>query len=274
MRETPAAPRAVTSGASDPSDTESGGSPTDKANLEGIAATLAAETPDVQAHAVDAARAESQAQSGKDVNGESFNPAIHAAGADGAGRLNAKGAWERKRGRKAGGSNAPAQGSPPGAARPSRVGSGEPPPPSKEQIQRASGVGAANLFFVACIVIGGEEWQPQIDAKTGLNEKAMLESVFADYFVATGKSDLPPGWALAAGIGMYAARRFTMPKTLNRITRVKMWVGGKIYAWRMRKRKSTVQPYQKIDGDADPRDRATWAGAGGGNAHEVREPGG
>ena len=228
------------------------------AEVTAIAATLAAEMPEVQPHAVAAARAETLSQNGRDVNGEAFNPSLHVAGPEGKGKLNGKGAWEKKRGRKASATPGAASVSSTG----SRVGTGEPPPPSKEQIQRASGAGAANLFFVACMVIGGEEWQPQIDPRTGLNEKVMMESVFGDYFVATGKSDLPPGWALAAGIGMYAAKRFTMPKTLNRVQRVKMWIGGKIYAWRMRKRKSTVQPYQAMDGERDPRDRATWAGSG------------
>ncbi len=236
---------------------------TASADVSTIAATLAAEMPEVQPHAVEAARQESQSQIGLDVNGDKFDSAIHVAGPDGNGKKNAKGAWERKRGRKAG--TASTSQAAPNAPK-SRVGSGEPPPPSKEQLARISGAGAANLFFVACMVIGGEEWQPQIDPKTGLNEKVMMESVFGDYFVATGKQDLPPGWALVAGIGMYAAKRFTMPKTLNRLQKVKMWIGGKIYAWRMRKRKSTVQPYETIDGERDPRDRRVWTeGASSGN---------
>lgn len=230
------------------------------ADVQGIAATLRSEMPEVQPHAVAAARADAEATAGHDSNGESFNAAIHVTGADGKGKKNAKGAWEKKRGRKAG--SAP-NGTKTATGAGSRVGSPAAPAstgPSKEQLARQSGVGAANLFFVAAIIIGGEEWQPMADAKTGLNEKEMMEGVFGDYFVATGKTDLPPGWALLAGMGMYAAKRFTMPKTQTRFSRVKSWIGGKIGAWKMRKRKSTVQPYERIDGERDPRNKRVWRG--------------
>lgn len=220
------------------------------ADVNAIAATLAQEAPEVQPHAVAQARAESQAQS--DASVKTFDPAVHAAGPDGKGVLNAKGEYQRKRGRKAG-STSQTQ-----SAGASRVGSGV-VTPSKEQAARASGVGAANLFLVACVALGGEEWQPQLDAKTGMNEKAMLEQVFSDYFAATGKTDLPPGWALAAGITFYAVRRFTMPKTQSRLQRIKVWIGVKLHNWKMRKRSSTVQP---IDGERDPRDKRVWGSDG------------
>lgn len=232
------------------------------ADVQGIAATLRSEMPEVQSHAVEAARSEAAASVGKDINGDSFNSATHVTGSDGQGKKNAKGAWEKKRGRKAGSSTAGNS----AQSVQSRVGTGNTAPtaagPTKEQLARQSGVGAANLFFVAGIILGGEEWQPQADPKIGLDEKLMMEGAFGDYFVATGKTDLPPGWALVAAVGMFAARRFTMPKTQSRFTKLKTWVGGKIYAFRMRKRKSTVQPYDKVDGEADPRDRRVWGGAG------------
>lgn len=235
------------------------------ADVNALAATLSAERPDVQPHVISAAKAEAASGNKTDKQGNSFDPAIHVAGPDGKGRINSRGLWEAKRGKKPG---SPGNGKGPAApasTATSRVGTNEPPPPTKEQLARISGAGAANLFLVVAIIVGGDEWKPALDPKIGLDEKAMLEGVFGDYFVATGKTDLPPGWALFAGIGMYAAKRFTMPKTQSRIQRAKSWVAGKILAFRMRKRKSTVQAYEPMDGEKDPRDTRVWSGAGNGD---------
>jgi hypothetical protein len=119
-------------------------------------------------------------------------------------------------------------------------------PSDPDSIARTSGSGAANLLLAFGMMIGGEEWQPRIDTKQGINEKAMLEQAFGDYFVATGKQDLPPGWALVACIGMYIAPRFTMPKTQSRFIRLKNWAVLKYVSWKLRKRGHSDEQIEKI----------------------------
>jgi hypothetical protein len=91
---------------------------------------------------------------------------------------------------------------------------------------RASGTMAANLVLQIGIVAGGEEWHPRRDEQSGLDEKMMLENAFADYFEATGKTDIPPGMALTVAIGAYALPRFTMPKTQSRLGKPALSNGG------------------------------------------------
>lgn len=198
-----------------------------------VAAALILEQPAVQPHAIAQAQADAVSQAGKDVNGDIFNAGVHAANADGSPRLTTGGAFAKKRGRKAGNaSTVPADGSKvviPGAA------STGAPKLTKEQLARRGGTGAANLLLMVGVGLGGDEWQPRKDDKIGLDEKAMLESAFGDYFVANEYADLPPGWALTAAIGMYALPRFGMPKTQTRLQRVKSWIGAKYVQWKARR---------------------------------------
>lgn len=201
-------------------------------SVSSLGATLMSEQPEVQQHAIDQAQAEALAQAGQDSNGEVFNPGVHAANADGSPRKTAAGAFAKKRGRKAG-STSTAQGAPkltiPGGAGITQDQL------TKQQLARKGGAGAANLVMAACIGLGGDEWRPRLDVKIGMDEKAMLEGVFGDYFVATEKTDLPPGWALVAGLAMYALPRFGMPKTQSRLARVKNWFGAKWVQFRARR---------------------------------------
>lgn len=206
-----------------------------------IAATLSEERPEVQRHVVDAAQANAAtdataAAENVDSSGTVFDALKHT------GTKTTKGLWRSKKaGKETTGSKlgAPAQTSP-AATTSSAV--------AKEAQARAGGKGAANLFMAVAVGLGGNEWQPRIlmaeDRKTVLlNEKEMLEGVFADYFVATGKADLPPGWALAAGIGMYSVPRFQMPVTRSRMTRIKEWAQAKYLAFRARK--AGLRPKQR-----------------------------
>jgi hypothetical protein len=93
----------------------------------------------------------------------------------------------------------------------------------------------ANLVIALCVGVGGEDFVPRKDKATGLDEKAMLEAVFGDYFVATGKTDLPPGWALVAGMAMYVVPRFGMQKTQTRVQKVKAWLVVKYVNWKARR---------------------------------------
>lgn len=228
-----------------------------------LGATLLSEEPEVQQHAVEQARAEAESQKDADVNGEGFNPAIHAVNADGSPRKTVGGAWAKKRGNKGG-----------AAAKPTTSAKvnipGQPGQPTqseaKEQLARNGGKGAANLLMAVCVGLMGAEWQPVRDEKIGRDDKAMLESVFGDYFVATGKADLPPGWALAAGLTMYALPRFAMPQTRSRMSRVKDWFGAKYVQWRARRAGMRVTVKTKAQADmvsADLDSRETMRAAAG-----------
>lgn len=198
-------------------------------SLDGIAGDLLSEQPDASPHAIAQAEADAQAQADNptDGNGDTFNPAIHAQNADGSPRKTVGGNWAKKRGNKGKG-GAPALKLPGGAV-------SAPAPDNKEIAARASGVAAANLLIVLGMGIGGDEWQPRVLKEHGIDEKAMLEQAWGDYFVATGTTDIPPGWALVAACGMYALPRFSMPATKSRVKGVGAWFKKKYASWRLRK---------------------------------------
>lgn len=224
------------------------------ADLGAIASDLAGSMPDVQQHAVDMAAQELQARESAqtDKAGVSFDPSVHVVGADGKGVLTVRGTWAQKRGRKAGNAGSVQPVTKPGNS----VLGGPAAPQSPQQAQamqlqhqeaqsRQAGVAAAEMLFMAGRAIGGEEWEPATDAKIGLDERAMMRQAFGDYFVASGKTDIPPGTALAFCIIAYAAPRFAMPKTQSRFQRVK----GAIVTWwtnrKLRKAGYDVQVQQK-----------------------------
>lgn len=201
-------------------------------DLAGVAADLAQTMPEVQEHAVQQARlfAEQAAASPVDKAGAVFEPAIHAVDATGAPVMTAGGAYAKKRGRKsatpgAAQSTMPAAKSPPGTAMPASPGAQT--MMAQQQAARIAGIQAAGLVFAVGTIIGGEEWHPRIDPKIGLDEKSMMESAMGDYFVSQGKTDIPPGVALAFVMLAYAAPRFAMPKTQSRVATVK----AKVVQW-------------------------------------------
>lgn len=215
-------------GPSAPADT---GQPNPTSDLAGIASDLAASMPEVQEHAVSRAQEEANAQANgpTDKSGARFDPAVHQTGPDGKGVIGARGNWLLKRGRKAGTANTAAN-----------VASTLPIPPAvdtkkaeAEHQARIAGAAAAQMLFVAGRVIGGEEWAPRKDEKTGVDEEALIAGAFGDYFKAKDVKDIPPGAALAFVLLMYAGPRFTMPKTQERVKSIKArivqwWVNRKL----------------------------------------------
>lgn len=223
-----------------PSDKEGGGEPSPAgltANIESIANDLSSTMPDVQDHAIEQeilSENEKLAQYShlKDTDGNSFDPSIHKTNKAGEPTLSTKGKLIKKPGRKPGANAANSAGK-----QSSVVGGAQSVTTDKDQQARlqarASGTMAANLVLQIGIVAGGEEWHPRIDEQTGLDEKTMLEGAFADYFEATGKTDIPPGMALTVALGAYALPRFTMPKTQSRLSKLKMglkqwWINRKL----------------------------------------------
>jgi hypothetical protein len=204
-----------------------GGAPSgtgSEADLAGIASDLSATFPEVQEHALNQEKLIEEGRAAKyahlkDSDGNSFDPAIHKTNKEGEPTLSTKGKLIKKPGRKPGQSNTSQESFVAGV-------SDKPTPQtqqeSKNRLQaRASGTMTANLLLQIGIVAGGEEWHPRSDPSIGLDEKKMLEDAFADYFEATGKTDLPPGLALTVAVGAYALPRFTMPKTRSRLGKAK-----------------------------------------------------
>lgn len=194
------------------------------------------DAPEPSEHAVRAFEAEQErteqanTTSNTDSAGVIFNPEIHAVDADGKPKLTKAGRFAKRRGRKPG-ADKPSRESyikrPGGSSVSPKVSPGE---LTEADIQKARqmGVGMANMLFAAGRALGGEEWEPRVDAATGVNERLHVESAFADYFVATGKTDIPPGMALALAIGAYALPRLTAgPKTQSRLKAI----GAKIAGW-------------------------------------------
>jgi hypothetical protein len=190
--------------------------------------------PQVQEHAVNKAQEESNAQANSPVDkaGTRFDPALHETGPDGKGILGVRGNWRAKRGRKTGG---PVSGSVAGSTLGAPTGptAQDVKAAQNEQQSRIAGAAAAQMLFVAGRVIGGEEWAPRKDEKTGVDEEALLTSAFGDYFKAKDVKDIPPGAALAFVLMMYAGPRFTMPQTQQRVKSfkariVQWWVNHKL----------------------------------------------
>lgn len=233
---------------------------TPTATLDAIAGTLISEEPDVQPHAIAQAEAETAANVGKDAKGNLFDKAIHAVNADGSPRKTQGGAYALKRGKK-GANAATGANSSPGVKPANSNGIVVPGTTSamsaKEQSSRAGGAGTANLLLAAAIGLGGDEWQPRKDEKTGLDEKLMLETAFGDYFAAKGFEDLPPGLALLAAVAMYAAPRFAMPKTQTRVQKVRGWLGAKIGRWKAN-RAAKKRGFVETDVERADRDGRDW----------------
>lgn len=198
-----------------------------------IASSLVESMPEVQQHAIDLEAAQTDEKLAqwadlRDSDGNPFDKAIHKTDKDGNPTVSKLGKLIKRPGRKSGASTAETR---------SYIGGVSAEKMSDEQQQkiqcRASGKMAANLLITLGMVAGGDEWQPVRDEKTGLDEKLMLEGAFADYFEATGKTDIPPGMALTVAIGGYALPRFTMPKTQSRMQKMtsgikKWWINRKI----------------------------------------------
>lgn len=136
---------------------------------------------------------------------------------------------------------------------------------------RGAGIAAANSIFLIGTALGGEEWTPRNEP---LNEKAMMEQAWGDYFIAKGVTDFPPGVALLMCLTMYAAPRFTMPKTQQRARGLKAWVALRIAKRKLKKelkKRGIVAQVEIVDGalflDGEP-----YRGAQSNHRHErVRE---
>lgn len=229
------------------------------ATVSDIADMLASERPAVQQHVVDNARQEATetaaaAAENKDAAGTIFDATKHT------GTKTTTGVWRAKK-QKTGTVTASGSKLGTGTQSTASVVGASSASASKEAQARAGGKGAANLLLALSVGLGGPEWQPRRivaeDKKTLLlDEKDMLESAFGDYFVATGKADLPPGWALTAACAMYALPRTQMPATQSRLQRAKAWLGSKVLAFRAKRAGLRIpRKNEKHEGDIDGQPR-------------------
>lgn len=254
----PEAPPATVSEQSDPP-------PSATTSVAGIAATLISEAPEPQPNAISQANDEraEKAAADRDSEGTAYDATIHT------GAKTAGGAWRKKSGRKpsipgssANGAAGANQSSRPKLNLPGSAGASSGTVDAKVVNARAGGTTAANLLIMLSVGIGGNEWLPRQPPVIPYDEKAALESAFADYFEAKGWEDLPPGWALVAGLGMYALPRFTMPVTQKRASGFRNWIAGKYITWKANRAKKKMarkfgpEPTTDIErADADSRRR-------------------
>jgi len=73
---------------------------------------------------------------------------------------------------------------------------------------------ATSIFIKTGVGLFGEEWLPK--KERGIDEQAELVDLWDEYLKAKGLEDLPPGVALALGLGGYAAMRLHLPQTRSR----------------------------------------------------------
>jgi hypothetical protein len=229
-------------------------------SVNDVVGTLISEEPTPNPAAVEQMRAQVSAEADATVKPSGFDSGIHATNADGSPKLNGDGSFAKKRGRKPGGAASAAPGQKKKLHIPGGAGVEMPPQMSQEMIARRGGANAASLLVMLGMGIGGEEWAPRKDDKIGMDEKAMLDCAFGDYFVANNMGDIPPGWALVAAVGMYSLPRFTMPKTRTRLQKVKGWFAAKYVQWKARRaglrvKVSTESEAELVDGEL--RHRAT-----------------
>lgn len=143
----------------------------------------------------------------RDAKGNRFDPAIHAD----PNRRNRDGSFSKKRGRKAGSTGG---------------GSGS----SRKAVDssREAGKAAAHATFMLGVVIGGEEWQPVIDEKNGLNEPLTMEQAWTAWFDEQGITEFPAWVQLVIVMTAYSAPRMFMPKTKSRLKKAVRFFAKKV----------------------------------------------
>lgn len=260
--------------------------------------TEAAEMPEVQEHAVEAARSKIQQQGAepgnptsqvpppgggagrRDSAGTVFDPAIHETDkATGEPRCTQAGVFRKKRG----GGGVPggaATGGKPNASRLQTPPAPDPAAAAREQEQakntaqiKACAQACATLTFMAGTIIGGSEFQPIIDEKAGLNEPQEMVMAWEGLCEYYGMTNIHP--AIAVGIAMmaYTGRRWHKPvfvaKRATWWAKVKGW-----WTYRREMKKAAAEAAKKYKDSgvnkptpaAPPMDASHGAAVGAGTA--------
>lgn len=224
--------------------------------LDSIGLELTGSMPEVQQHAIDQElenRSEiSDSYAGLvDKNGDSFDPKRHKTKSDGSPTISKTNKLMLK-------PNAPAKGSSKPASASTTQNSGqdaeEPKVLSETEKQQCTALGkvSANMIFACGRMVGGDEWIPQ--KQNGYDEAAALEQAFADYYIASGKTEMSPAAGLGIALASYALPRFTMPKTKEKTASLTK----KVYAWwhnrKGAKEEASRQKAEKVRKDSEKKD--------------------
>lgn len=95
------------------------------------------------------------------------------------------------------------------------------PEPESTANYEACGLTAAHSIFFLSQGLGGKDWEPSES-----ESKYMCEAWTA-YFRAKGITDIPPGVMLLTALISYAAPRFKMVETQNRLSKSYSWIKSK-----------------------------------------------
>lgn len=137
------------------------------------------------------------------VNSGAFDPSIHRVDATGNPVKNRDGTFAKKRGRKAGQTSQAKTGPIPVATM------------SAEQMEAENlGKATAETIFAVCQGVFGSEWTPIVD--NAINERHNMQTAWSQYYLATGKRDLPPSLIVIVAMTCYAAPRFQHENTRTR----------------------------------------------------------
>ncbi len=203
--------------------------------LDGLASM-----PDVQPHAIDAAGEAAKTTAATNAKYPGFDPNIHESDpVTGEPRKTKSGGYRMKRGRGAksfgGQSTFKATGAAPGAG----------PAPSaadtaadRESKIKSTAVVVSEMLFMGGKLFGGAEWEPRVDRANGIDERAMMNGAWENYFRIRGIMEVPPEIMLAVAIGGYAVPRFFQPQTKSRVQKMKEWFYQ--YVARRRARRSST----------------------------------
>ena len=200
---------------------------------------IADDMPEPQEHAINTEQAREAVKSYRsnsyshltDRNGEAFDPDIHVTDENGEPKLTQNGSLRIKPG-KGSSKYKRDQGSSVGAGpRGQTTGAAAGPP----RDPYAAGAAIADSIFALGQVIGGDEWAPVHDPKTGTDERAQMKQAWGRYCAEKGIGDVPPGVAVTMVTVAYIAPRLAMPKTKTRLQRAKDWIGNKVARYRMRR---------------------------------------
>ena len=172
--------------------------------------------PDVSEHAIAAEQAEEQAAVVKDKGGDTFNPEEHAVNTDGSPKFTVGGTFAKKRGRKA------------GKAQNSTVAKPTQAMQNPNQKYQMTGAAIAESIFMVGRVIGGDEWQPIVDEKTGVDERKNMTDAWSQYAQAKDIGDVPPGVLVAIVMVGYIGPRLAGPKTKTRLQLAWTWLKAKM----------------------------------------------
>jgi hypothetical protein len=213
--------------------------PAGAGNVAALGARLSSDRSPVSEGAVSAHAEKDNAQRAawseyRDTDGQPFDSAIHVTNSDGSPALTKTDKLRKRPGRKAGATSAGIKST---VGKPGVSADGTDDNTANAEAQaRAAGVAAAETLFTVGVALGGDEWKPQKDARTGQDEREFMRDAFGTYFEAKGMTDFTPGIALCVAVGAYAAPRLTMPKTIGRFERFKLWLATKAAERRSRKR--------------------------------------